>query len=443
MMQAINETPIDYLTWGNHEADIEHKKACEHVRNYQGTFINSNMQEHEAMDAQVPYEIITITSPDGTQTRKIGLIAVLSDDPKLYSQFKGQAFGGATIEDPWNTLRYYDKLLREEHGCDLVIPLEHLYLHENRKTCEEFDFPIILSGHDHHEIDETIDGTRILKPGQDAVKATVLEIKWCLGDAEPTIGAQFVPTGNFQRCPKLWRRTRESYNVLLPLRHSELMSIPSQFMPLSSCNARGSVCSMGRLICSLLQTALEVDAVLLMGGNIRGNEDYADASFFSMETLLQEIKEDEVVGIVSMPGYVLAAGIEATHAGAPIPGWFQFDIGVNKHGGNVHDNRQPITTVGGKPIEPNRLYRVATKVKDLTEDEAQKIRKVIQENVRVEGDLRKEVTGNIKRLMEIGSYRGVRHRKGLPVRGQRTSTNARTRKGPRRATIAGKKKVKK
>jgi small subunit ribosomal protein S13 len=82
-----------------------------------------------------------------------------------------------------------------------------------------------------------------------------------------------------------------------------------------------------------------------------------------------------------------------------------------------------------------------TKVKDLTEDEARRIRKVIQDEGRVEGDLRKEVSQNIKRLMEIGSYRGVRHRKGLPVRGQRTQTNSRTRKGPRRGAVAGKKKA--
>jgi small subunit ribosomal protein S13 len=80
------------------------------------------------------------------------------------------------------------------------------------------------------------------------------------------------------------------------------------------------------------------------------------------------------------------------------------------------------------------------KVKDRTEDEAQRIRKVVQDEGRVEGDLRKEVAQNIKRLMEIGSYRGVRHRKGLPVRGQRTHTNSRTRKGPRRTTVAGKRK---
>jgi len=83
----------------------------------------------------------------------------------------------------------------------------------------------------------------------------------------------------------------------------------------------------------------------------------------------------------------------------------------------------------------------ATVVKDLTEDEARRIRQVITEEIRVEGDLRKEVSQNIRRLMEIGCYRGVRHRRNLPVRGQRTHTNSRTRKGPRRLTVAGKKKV--
>ena len=84
---------------------------------------------------------------------------------------------------------------------------------------------------------------------------------------------------------------------------------------------------------------------------------------------------------------------------------------------------------------------VVTKVKDLTEDEARRIRQVIQDEGRVEGDLRKEVTQNIRRLIETGSYRGIRHRRNLPVRGQRSHTNARTRKGPRRGAVAGRKKV--
>ena len=79
------------------------------------------------------------------------------------------------------------------------------------------------------------------------------------------------------------------------------------------------------------------------------------------------------------------------------------------------------------------------RVKDLSEDDVSKLREYIDHNIQVEGDLRRETSLNIKRLVEIGCYRGVRHRKGLPVRGQRTKTNARTRKGPKK-TIANKKK---
>lgn len=81
-----------------------------------------------------------------------------------------------------------------------------------------------------------------------------------------------------------------------------------------------------------------------------------------------------------------------------------------------------------------------TRVKDLSEEEEQKLRAEIENNHTVEGDLRREIAMNIKRLMDIGCYRGLRHRQGLPVRGQKTKTNARTRKGPKR-TVAGKKKA--
>jgi small subunit ribosomal protein S13 len=88
-------------------------------------------------------------------------------------------------------------------------------------------------------------------------------------------------------------------------------------------------------------------------------------------------------------------------------------------------------------VDPN------TYVKDLTDDEVVKLRDAIDSDLTVEGDLRRERSQNVKRLMEIGCYRGLRHRRGLPVHGQRTKTNARTRKGPKRMQVAGKKKVKK
>ncbi|CAN5767936.1 30S ribosomal protein S13 [soil metagenome] len=80
-----------------------------------------------------------------------------------------------------------------------------------------------------------------------------------------------------------------------------------------------------------------------------------------------------------------------------------------------------------------------TRVRDLTDDEVNRLREIIDRDHRVEGDLRREVAMNIKRLIDIGSYRGLRHRRGMPVRGQRTRTNARTRRGPKRATVGRKK----
>jgi small subunit ribosomal protein S13 len=101
----------------------------------------------------------------------------------------------------------------------------------------------------------------------------------------------------------------------------------------------------------------------------------------------------------------------------------------------------------GRPTSNELLAELGispdTYVRDLTEDEVRKLRDFIDNSLTVEGDLRRERSQNVKRLMEIGCYRGLRHRRGLPVNGQRTKTNARTRKGPKRMQVAGKKNVKK
>ena len=99
----------------------------------------------------------------------------------------------------------------------------------------------------------------------------------------------------------------------------------------------------------------------------------------------------------------------------------------------------------GRTRAKSLLYRAGIdfgkKMGDLTDDEITSLRKILEAEGQVEGDLRKEIALNIRRLMEIGCYRGLRHRRGLPVRGQRTHTNARTRKGPRKGQVANKKKV--
>ncbi len=122
-------------------------------------------------------------------------------------------------------------------------------------------------------------------------------------------------------------------------------------------------------------------------------------------------------------------------AGINIPLNKRTEVGLTYiYGVGLSQSRRMLEDAG---VDPD------TYVRDLTEDEVRKLRDAIDQNLTVEGDLRRERSQNVKRLMEIGAYRGLRHRRGLPVDGQRTKTNARTRKGPKRMQVAGKKKVKK
>jgi 2',3'-cyclic-nucleotide 2'-phosphodiesterase (5'-nucleotidase family) len=373
MMNALANIPLDILTWGNHEADIEHETVCEHIRNFPGTVINSNMLDHDAMDAQKEYEVIELTSKDGLNKRKVGLTAVLSDDPALYSHFEGGPFGGATISNPWEALAKYKEILERQEKCDIVVPLQHLYTPEDYKTCQEFDFPVILSGHDHHVVDDVVEGTRLIKPGMNAIKAAVVEICWNdHNNDKPTIRNRFVRCQDFEADPECAEENERAYDALIPLQNTELARVPSHFEPLSSNDARGSVCTMGKYICTLLKSSLnvsrrhkahKVDAVMLMGGNIRGNAEYECDSFFSMEALEAEVKADEVVAVVDMPGWLLGKSIAETHNGDPVPGWFQYDIGIQED----DSGESPVVThVAGRPIDHNRVYRVATKIADLT-----------------------------------------------------------------------------
>jgi len=121
-------------------------------------------------------------------------------------------------------------------------------------------------------------------------------------------------------------------------------------------------------------------------------------------------------------------------AGVDIPREKRLEISLTYIYGIGRTTSQQICEASGVNLD--------TRVRDLTEEEVTRLRSYIDANLKVEGDLRRDVAQDIKRKMEIGSYQGVRHRRGLPVRGQRTHTNARTRKGPKK-TVAGKKKVRK
>ena len=217
-----------------------------------------------------------------------------------------------------------------------------------------------------------MDGTRLLKPGMNGFYATALEISWPDATAaKPNIRARFVKCDLWEPDPILQEVNERAYDVLAPMRNTELSRVPPIFEPLSSNRSRETVCTMGKYICSLIKSAMNVvhrqrahmvDAVVFMGGNIRGNADYEVGSFFSLEMLEAEIIADEVVAVVPMPGWLLAQGIQATHAGDPMPGWMQYDEGIVED----YDQHPPVVThVAHEAIDMDRIYRVATKISDL------------------------------------------------------------------------------
>jgi len=366
MMSMLNATPIDYLTWGNHEDDVGHRQVMLREREYKGTWINTNMQSHESFKdskCQVDAEIIDVVSPDGSNRRRIGMIGILSNSPSLY---KPGAFGGATIEDPWETMKIYKEKLEKEKGCDLVIPLCHLYEPQDERTCREFDFPLILSGHDHHVVDRTIEGTRLLKPGLDGHKAFQIDITWPSKHSAagaPHIAAEALTVKNWPAQPDLVKLAEKAYSVLDPLRKTELAKIPAKYRPLTSFNARGCRVSMGTYLLSRIRDALNMHcaiggplrchAAMLKGGNVRGGKDYTDDEHLTLEVLQSELEGTKEIVVVPVPGMVLRVGLRETYT-APNPGWMQYDDGVEL------DEDGFVTHVNGEPLDVSRVYNIAS-----------------------------------------------------------------------------------
>ena len=333
------------------------------VKEYKGVWINTNMKTHESFkdsNCQVDRAVIDIVSQDGSNKRKLGLLGLLTNSKSLY---KPNAFGGATIEDPWECMKEYNEKLKKEDMCDMVLPLCHLYEFQDEKTCNEFDFPVIMGGHDHHRVDRMINGTRVLKPGMDAHYAIVMDLVWesAIADSTPSINVETIPVVDFCPDENLIKDVEKAYSILDPLLKTDLTIIPQKYSPLSSRDARQKRSTMATYLCSQLKEALNLhqlkpqrdncDCVMIKGGNIRGERDY-DQYNFTLEGLITEI-EKFGISIFLVPGYALKVCMKETWYG-PNPGWMQYDDDVD-----VNDEGN-IVSVGGFPLNENMIYRVGS-----------------------------------------------------------------------------------
>jgi len=373
MMTMLNETPIDYLTWGNHEADMSHANVMAREKEYRGCWINSNMKEHESFAAstcQTDVAWITLKGSDGNLVRKVAMLGVMTN-----SSNKAGAFGGATIDDPWKCMAEYTPKVKAA-GADLIIPLCHLYEPQDERTAREFDFPVILSGHDHHVVDKTIAGSRILKPGLDAHKAIIVDLVWSEETTKqaassapacsPTISAQTVRVADWAPDAALLVKVQSAYRLIDNLRNTQLTVVPPKFRPLTSENARGAVVTMGSYLCSVIRDALNtptintsgtaVDGVIIKAGACpRGSRTYADDEHITLEALQMEIQEHNEIFIYTLPGKAIKYGLREQWGGLPNPGWMQHDDLI------VCDAQTGlVVSINGAPIEEDRMYHIGS-----------------------------------------------------------------------------------
>ena len=206
MMKMLNRTPVDYLIWGNHEDNLSPADVFAREREYEGTWLNTNMPTHETMaesKCQATHAWLNVGA------KRIAILGVTS-----HTSPKPGAFNGAQILDPWATLAEWTPRLRDE-GADLVLPLCHLYEDQDEKTARDFDFPLILSGHDHHIVDRMVEGTRIIKPGMDAHHAQIVDLVW---DPQLTIDSHVAHVASYKADGDLALDAAKAYAVLDKMR---------------------------------------------------------------------------------------------------------------------------------------------------------------------------------------------------------------------------------
>lgn len=260
-------------------------------------------------------------------------------------------------------MKEYNEKLKNEHNCDLVLPLCHLYEYQDEKTCREFNFPVILSGHDHHRVDRVVNGTRLLKPGMDANYAVILDLIWESSKSEsvPTITASTVYVPDFLPDAELQHEAAKAYSILNSLSNTHLSTIPEKFFPLTSKGVLEKRVSMATYLCTQLRLALNLDTknygndcdcVMIRGGKFRGERDYSEP-IFTLESLKTEFTKDEGVYVWSVPGHILQQSVQETWA-RPNSAWIQCDDEVEI------DSKGHIIMIGNQSFDLKKTYRVGS-----------------------------------------------------------------------------------
>lgn len=371
MVDCMNASGITHVCLGNHETDVPMNDLATRIKvDSCFKWVNTNLRE---LDSKInvttlPHDVIEVTNPSGAITKTVGLLGLLTDDPSVY---RPGVFAGAKIEPVIETTKRYMQDVIDPMNLDLIIPLTHQRINEDKQFCETFGsstFPIIVGGHDHEPHDETYAGSRVVKTGMDGENTAIIDFVWkkeddtSVNDTNFKIKVKIIPTKSYPADEDMLKRVESHERILHELnaakifRFRDWLSGPDELF--STKNNRLGYSNGTTKLAMMMRMGMRAEIGLINAGNVRGGCTYpADQEWFTMSDLKAQVPFCVGICAVKLPGQVIEDTINESRSKA------RLDPPIAS-GGYVHTcdkvefsvSEQRIVSVNGHPFDPNRMY---------------------------------------------------------------------------------------
>ena len=354
MIACLNEIGVTHVVMGNHEDDVPIAELRQRVGELDAVWLGTNVHGFEPELAAS--DVVTVTGGGGRSVR-VGLVGVLMTDPAVY---RLAPFGGARLEPANEAAVREARRLLSGARCDCVIPVTHQSIAEDRELARAAvvpPFPVVVGGHEHVVFTENVEGTWIVKAGSDAKLAAVTELAWDDAGAL-AVTVRMEPVAAYPEDAALRARVDAAMVKVHALETATLYKLaPGE--ALSSVGSRARPTTMGSLVCSRLRDALGAEAAIFNGGGIRAGREYpARFTYGDLKSELPRYEQHPIEVVVArLPGRVLAEAVAASRAAAPAESGAYLQVDDRMR---VDEPGHVVTAVAGAPLDPERLYCVAT-----------------------------------------------------------------------------------
>lgn len=352
MLDVLKVVNIDYLCFGNHEFDIRLDVLCERFKSYTGKCLNGNISNLPIVDASgQPLPRYDIVEVGRHRVAFSGFCTNNTESFRPGSHLVLQPIFEA-LQETWS------KCAAE---ADLIIPLTHQTMAEDRELVVQIDdndllrgrVPVILGGHEHEIFIEEIRQSLIVKAGSDAANVVIVDIWWDAEDQHHS-AVHLLPASHFDADPNAQMFVEITQRFLGSLMDVEIFEVTEK---MSSKRARFQPEKVASTLCSYLKKSLpQVDLVLLQGGCVRGEQDYAAGTSFTYGDLLEELPFDTEIAIIEVPGYILQEAIALTRS-TPDQETSRF-LHADRDVEIEPDPSHTIVSINHAPFDPRRMYRL-------------------------------------------------------------------------------------